>query len=194
MMMGHYATALIPWGKQRTWPLWLLLVCGQWGDLLWFVLAIFGVEPTEPANPLDMTVANLTVPMFWSHGLVSAGLQAVVVAVIVALVWKNRALGLTCGALIVGHVLCDGVVGWKHEMLGAGSARFGLGLFENPSTIVPAFLIEAVFSSLCVWLFVRFRAGAISNRARLILYAVFVVGGLMFAGNATTSLRQMFGG
>jgi hypothetical protein len=197
MMMGHYASALVPWGKERTFPLWLLLICGQWGDFTWFLLSALGVEPTEPSNPLDMTVANLKVPMFWSHGLVSAALQAAVIAVVVFAVWRRASLALTCGALIIGHVLCDGLVGWKHEVLGPGSARFGLGLFENPGTILPGFLLEAVFSAACVWFFVRTRTAqgaTVSMRARVILYAAFVGGGLMLAGNATTSMRQMFGG
>lgn len=194
MTMGHYATALLPWAKNKSWPLWLLLVCGQWGDLLWLALAVAGLEPTTPENVLDVTIINMKVSMLWSHGLLSALLQALAVAGLVFAVTKQRALALWCAGLIVLHVACDGLVGWKHELLGEGSPKWGLGFYESPSTLLPAIVLEAAFGALCVWWFLRERAKAgipVSPRRRVALYAVFSAGAFLFALNATVSVREM---
>lgn len=194
MTMGHYATALLPWARNKSWPLWLLLVCGQWGDLVWLALSVVGVEPTQPENVLDVTIATMKVPMIWSHGLVSALVRAVLVAGLVFAFTKQRALAAWCAGLIVLHVACDGLVGWKHEVLGAGSYKWGFGFFDQPSTILPAIVLEAAFGAACVWWFLRERAKAgapVAPRRKVALYAVFSASALLFAGSATVSMREL---
>ncbi|MFO0595901.1 MAG: hypothetical protein U0228_11365 [Myxococcaceae bacterium] len=194
MTMGHYATALLPWAKNKGWPLWLLLVCGQFGDLLWLALAVVGVEPTEPSSFLDVSIVNMKVSMLWSHGLVAVLVQAALMGALVFAVWKDKALAGWAAALVVGHLVCDFLCGWKHEAAGAGSLKLGLGLYEAPVTIFVALALEVAFGAACVWWFVRQREAVgdkLSGRAKGVLYAVFAGGALLFAGNATTSMRDL---
>lgn len=194
MTMGHYATALIPWSRSRSWPLWLLLICAQLGDLLWLVLTLAGIEKAEPHDILDVSMLGLQTEMLWSHGLATVLLQAALVAAVVFAAYKDRALAAWCGALVVGHLLCDFVCGWKHEIAGAGSLRAGLGMYESSPSIFAAYAIEAAFGAACVWWFVRRRDEAgerLSTRARAALYGVFSGGALLLVGTTTHSLRDV---
>ncbi|HUB06500.1 MAG TPA: hypothetical protein VMB50_05845 [Myxococcales bacterium] len=193
MTMGHCAAALIPAGRGTKAPFWLLLVCAQLADLLWLVLALVGVERTEPTSFLDVSILGLRADMVYSHGLVWNLALAVVVAALVFVVLRDRAAALWCGGMVVGHLLLDFVVGFDHEIFGHGSPKLGLGLYLRAPYL--AFLIEAVFAALCVAWFVRAegRHGRpIAARKQALLYAVFVGGGLAFLPTATHSMRQLF--
>jgi hypothetical protein len=196
MTMGHYATALIPYAREKGWPLWLLLLCAQFGDVLWLLLAAVGIEPTQPSDFRDVSILAMRVDMRWSHGLLPVLVTAALVASAVFAVKRQGRLSLWCGALVVGHVLCDYLCGWRHEVFGPQSAHLGLGLYETPSGIYTAFAIEAVFSAACVLAFVQLRKGqgqALSARAQALLYAAFIGGTLLFLPNGTRSLNDWLG-
>jgi hypothetical protein len=192
--MGHYAGALIPYGRDRSLPLIALLICAQLGDFLWLAFALVGVEPTSPSSFLDVSISSMQVDMLWSHALVPV-LGAAVLAALVALeVYRRRTVALWCGALVVAHLVEDLLCGWRHELTGAGSPRIGFGLYEGPPGVYAAFVIEAVFAALCVAYFVRARRSdgqVIVPRRQAWLYAAFVGGSLLFAGNAVLSMREI---
>ena len=118
MIVGHYAAALVPYGRLEGRPLWLLLVCANVPEFLWLALALAGVEPTKPASLLDATFPNIDVHMTYSHNLVPGVIQGMIVFALVQLIWRDRPLALWCGALTVVHVLCDILVGFQHQLLG----------------------------------------------------------------------------
>jgi hypothetical protein len=189
VIVGHYAAALVPYSKLEGRPLWLLLVCANVPEFLWLALALAGVEPTHPASLLDATFPNLDVHMTYSHNLIPGLVQGVIVFAIVFAVWRDRPLALWCGALTVVHVLCDLLVGFKHELLGPDSPQVSLDTYGHAPVL--AIAIELVFALGCVHAFLagEKRRGRPLTRGRsTALYAVFVIGILMWLPAASMSL------
>jgi membrane-bound metal-dependent hydrolase YbcI (DUF457 family) len=192
VIVGHYAAALVPYSRLKDRPLWLLLVCANVPEFLWLALALAGVEPTRPASLLDATFPNIDVHMTYSHNLIPALLQGVIVGGVVFAIWRDRPLALWCGGLTIVHVLCDLLVGFKHELLGPNSPQVSLDTYGHAPVL--AIGIELVFALGCIHLYVRSekRLGRSLARGRVAaLYAVFVVGILMWLPATSLSLRQV---
>ena len=191
MIVGHYAAALVPYSRLEGRPLWLLLVCANVPEFLWLALALAGVEPTKPASLLDATFPNIDVHMTYSHNLVPGLVQGLIVFGVVYLIWRDRPLALWCGALTVVHVLCDILVGFKHELLGPDSPQVSLDTYGNAPVL--AIAIELVFALGCVYAYLRSeqrRGRSVTRRRSVALYAVFTIGILMWLPATSMSLRQ----
>lgn len=191
MIVGHYAAALVPYSRLEGRPLWLLLVCANVPEFLWLALALAGVEPTKPASLLDATFPNIDVHMTYSHNLIPGFLQGMIVFALVQLIWRDRPLALWCGALTVVHVLCDLLVGFKHELLGPNSPQVSLNTYGHAPVL--AIAIELTFALGCVYAYLkseRRRERPVTRGRSVALYAVFAVGILMWLPATSMSLRQ----
>jgi membrane-bound metal-dependent hydrolase YbcI (DUF457 family) len=191
MIVGHYAAALVPYSRLSGRPLWLLLVCANVPEFLWLALALAGVEATSPASILDATFPNIDVHMTYSHNLIPGFIQGVIVFALVQAIWRDRPLALWCGALTVVHVLCDLLVGFKHELLGPSSPQVSLDTYGHAPVI--AIAIELVFALGCVYAYLdseKRQDRTLTRRRGLTLYAVFAVGILMWLPATEMSLRQ----
>jgi membrane-bound metal-dependent hydrolase YbcI (DUF457 family) len=192
VIVGHYAAALVPYSRLRGRPLWLLLVCANVPEFLWLALALAGVEPTAPASLLDATFPNIDVHMTYSHNLIPGLIQGAIVFALVYAIWRDRPLALWCGGLAVVHVLCDLLVGFKHELLGPDSPQVSLDTYGHAPVL--AIAIELVFAlgCVCAYLSSEKRQGRPLTRGRTVaLYSVFVVGILMWLPATSMSLRQV---
>lgn len=192
MIVGHYAAALVPYSRLQTRPLWLLMVCANVPEFLWLALALAGIEPTTPASLLDATFPNLQVHMTWSHNLIPGLAQGLIVFALVQLLCRDRPLALWCGALTVVHVLCDLVVGFRHQLLGPDSPRVSLDTYGQAPVL--AILIELAFALACIRAFLKSeeRQGhALPRNRSLALYAVFTVGILLWLPATAMSLREL---
>lgn len=195
MIVGHYAAALVPYGKLEGRPLWLLLVCANVPEFLWLALALCGVEPAQPASLLDATFMNIKVDMIYSHNLVPALVQGAIVFAIVLAIWRDRTLALWCGGLTIFHVLSDFIVGFQHELLGPDSPHVALNTYGRMPQV--AILIELAFALACVHYYLRSearRGRPLSNGRRAALYAVFAVGILAWLPATVMPLRELLRG
>ena len=195
MIVGHYATALLPWSRAPRAPLWLYLVCAQALDFLWLGLAAAGVEAPSPSSILDVTFANLRVQMVVSHDALPVLGWAALTAGVVLAVTRDGRVALWCGALVVGHLLCDLLSGFGHTLCGAGSPAIGLDLYGRAPRL--ALVIEAVFGAACVLAFAaseRRQGRPLTIRRQAALHAVFVGGALAWLPTATTPLGRWLGG
>ncbi|MDP9139915.1 MAG: hypothetical protein M3O62_03885 [Pseudomonadota bacterium] len=191
MIIGHYAAALIPYSGLKQHPFWLLLLCANVPEFLWLILALVNVEPASPPSMLDASFQNLQVAMTYSHNLIPGLLQGVLVAGLVFVWFRDRSLALWCGFLAVFHVLCDLVVGFEHQLLSPDSPQVSLNTYGTMPQI--AILIELVFSVVCVCWYQhteKQRGRALSAGRATALYAVFIVGVLVWLPAATHSLRE----
>ena len=118
-------------------------------EFLWLLLALANVEPPSPPSLLDASFQNLHVDMVYSHNLIPAVVQGVVVAILVYLWFRDRTLALWCGFLTLLHVLCDLVVGFGHQLLGRDSPRVSLNSYGSMPYV--AIAIELAFSVACVY-------------------------------------------
>ena len=192
MVIGHYASALIarPHAKQA--PFWLLLLSSNLAEFLWLLLALLGVEATEPASILDATFANLKVEMTYSHNLVPNLLLGTGTYAVVYFFYKKHSWAFWCALLVVLHVWCDFIVGFQHQVLGQDSMGIGLNSYHRFPQL--AIWIEFGFAMACIayYAIVQARQGQPVPRRRLILLVLlFGVGILLWLPNATMSMRQL---
>lgn len=193
MIVGHYAAALVPYSRLEGRPLWLLLVAANVPEFLWLTLALAGVEPTHPASLLDATFPTIDVHMTYSHNLIPGFIQGAIVFGVVYAIWRDRALALWCGALAIVHVISDIFVGFEHQLLGPDSPQVSLNTYQHAPVL--AIAIELAFALGCVFAYLHMEArrGRPLARGRAAaLYAVFVVGILMWLPATSMSLRQAF--
>lgn len=194
MIVGHYASALITYGRKPQYPFWLLLLCANVPEFLWLILALLNVEPASPPSLLDATFQNLKVSMLYSHNLIPSFVQGAVVAAVVWLFSRQTALSLWCGFLTVFHVLSDLIVGFEHQLLTVDSPRVSLNTYGTMPHV--AILIELLFSMTCVYGYQRARRGQgrpLPKAQVMALYIVFIVGVGAWYPTADTSLRTQLG-
>ena len=194
MIVGHYATSLIPKSVLgNRCPYWLLLLCSQVPEFFWLILSLAGVEKPHPDSMLDATFQNLSVAMTYSHNFVPVLGQMIVVGLVVFFVTRKRDVALWCAGLVVLHVLCDYVVGFEHQVLGLSSLSVGLNSYRRfPHA---AILFELIFSLALVFVYhamERARGRNIEPRRRYALYALFAVGVAVWLPAATLPLRALF--
>ncbi len=195
MIIGHYATALIPYSRHPKSSLLLLLVASNLNDLLWLLFAVVGLEPTTPGNILDSTFQNLQVVMTYSHDVVPTIGWAAFMAMIAYAVSRDRAVAIWCAALVVVHVACDLAAGYQHNVMGPDTPALGTGMYRTDPRL--ALVLEAAFGAGCVMLFawMEKRAGRPMARRRLaLLYGIFIGGAAMWIPGATIPLRELFAG
>jgi hypothetical protein len=191
MIVGHYATALLPQARLKDTPFWLLLLCANLGDFAWLLLALAGREAPTPPSILDASFRAIHADMHLSHDALPTLLAAVAVAAVV-FAWRRRAVeALACGALVIGHLLADLLCGYPHHLNGRGTAQIGLALYHRAPAL--AIWIEAAFGAACVALYARLSVRPIARRSLIALYAVFTLGALAWLPTANRSLREIFG-
>ncbi len=192
MILGHYATALLPYSRFKKYPFWVLLLCANIPEFLWLLLALVGVEATQPESLLDASFQNLQVQMTFSHNLIPSFLQGIAVAGVVFAFFKDRSFALWCGFLTILHVICDLIVGFEHQIWGEDSPVVSLNSYLNfPHA---AIFFEFFFSIACILWFVRTekQSGAPISKQKLVgLLAIFSIGVLMWLPAATIPLRKI---
>jgi hypothetical protein len=190
MIVGHYATALVAHARSQKTPLWIFLLCANLADFAWLALALVGLESPEPASILDASFRGIRADMRFSHDALPTLMGAAAVSLLVYLVRRRAAEALACGALVIGHLLCDLLAGYPHHLDGAGTRQIGLGLYLTAPEA--AIVIEAAFGAACVFFYARSWGAPLRRRSLIGLYAVFTLGALAWLPTASRSLRSLF--
>ncbi len=200
MVMGHYATALIPYAydsNRKLAPFWFFLLITQVLDFIMVSLVMAGVETVEPSGIFDASFRYMVVDMTYSHDIAPVLVWSVLFAVIAGVVFKSSRLALIVLGLILLHESLDLLVGFEHFWFGqpesADAAVFGLGLYNRAP--VAGILIEvAICAGLIVW-YVKKRASLgkpVSVFSQRLLWAVLVGSTLSLLAMANQSLSSLF--
>ncbi|WP_411824345.1 hypothetical protein [Leptospira sp. 'Mane'] len=192
MILGHYATALLPYSRFRQFPFWVLLICANVPEFLWLVLALTGVEVTSPSSLFDASFQNLQVQMTYSHNLIPAVLQGLVVSGVVFLFFRNKSFAAWCGFLTVLHVLCDLLVGFEHQILGPDSPMISLNSYLHFPHL--AILFEFLFSLACIFYYFHTEkqsGNPVPRQKAVLLISVFSIGVLMWLPSATIPMKDL---
>ena len=165
MITGHFATALVPYARDRKLPLFALLLSAQAQDFL---------------IPLDIAVSGQRnfqlLEMTLSHDLTPVLALALVVGILLQLAFRSvKATAVGIG-LVLFHEVCDLLSGFAHNVLGPGTPRLGFDFYR--SSVATAFLIELALAAACVgyFLFERRRQGDAVTlpKAAVLCAAIFV--------------------
>ena len=200
MVMGHYATALIPYAydsNRKLAPFWVFLLATQVLDFIMVALVMVGVETVEPSGIFDTSFRHMVVDMTYSHDIAPALVWSVLLAVVSGVVFKSLRLAAIVLGIIVLHESMDLLVGFEHFWFGipesADATVFGLGLYNKAP--VAGILVEAtICAGLIVW-YVKKRASfgkPISMFSQRLLWGVLVGCTLALLGMATQSLASFF--
>ena len=194
MIVGHFATALVPRSKMPGAPFWLLLLASNLADLFLLTFIGIGLETAHPESFMDVSFQNLHVDTPYSHDLVPNLILALAFGLLVLAVYRRKDLALWCGGLVFFHLLCDLVVGFPHYIMGPGTPVIGMALYYSAPHF--AIILEAIMGGLIVFWFVRREKGqgrALSRGQIIALYVIFVGGALVWLPNASQSLNDVIG-
>ena len=183
MFIGHFAVAF---GAKRCAPrlsLGTLFLAAQWLDLLWPTLLLLGVERVriDPGNTAFTPLEFVAYPI--SHGLLSVGIQGLLLGTLIGWLAASRRAGVVAGLLVVSHWVLDFVTHRPDLPLIPGTdLRVGMGLWNSvPVTLV----VELGVFAGALWLYLRTtaardRAGTLGLAGLvaflLVVYAGNVIG------------------
>lgn len=145
MFIGHFGVGFAAKALAPRTSLGSLLLATQFPDLLWPTLILLGVERVwiEP-GATEVTPLNFEYYPF-SHGLVSAIIWGLMVAVVYLVLLRYVRGAIVMGLVVVSHWFLDLLVHRPDLPLYSGSARFGLGLWSTKSgTLVIEMMIFLV--------------------------------------------------
>lgn len=140
MITGHFATALLPYAKNKNFPLFTLLLITQIPDFF-IPLDIF-LSGESDFSKLEMT---------YSHDIVPVAIMTLLITAIMHWVYKNKALTLWTFSLMVFHEVCDLAAGFAHNIMGLDTMRLGTDFYRTAP--LNAYMIEFVLAAVCVGYF-----------------------------------------
>tara|TARA_R110002050_G_scaffold212743_1_gene348920 strand:+ start:3270 stop:3974 length:705 start_codon:yes stop_codon:yes gene_type:complete len=194
MLAGHFSTALIAHQKiPKKGALLFFLIASQLQDLLWLSFHYLGLEPTVPADLLNVTLMNITVDMVYSHDLLPQLAWMALTFTTGRLLFKQNNIAMAGALLVLGHYLLDLVSGYPHHVLGADTHEVGLGLYY--SNVYLAIAIKAVFTGIVLAYYFRVdskRSEPRSPKNRLQIAGLFVFGIVFLLSIGSVSFRQWF--
>jgi|SRR5262245_9906148 len=169
--INHAATALIVKRRFPAAPMVWLLISVQLMELLWVLFNYVGVEriATEPSVKSVSDIHLAFMP--YSHSIASAVALAVIVWLIFANGFRQRAVGLALGVGVLSHLVLDLVTHAPDISIAPGidQPKFGLGLYSAAPVV--AFIVEILYGVFCWWVY---RGG----RALLAVVVVFNIANL----------------
>jgi hypothetical protein len=194
MLAGHFSTALIAHQQiPKRGALLFFLIASQLQDLLWLSFHYLGLEPTVPADLLDVTLMNITVDMVYSHDLLPQLIWMALTFIIGRLLFKQNNIAISGALLVLGHYLLDLLSGYPHHVFGADTHEVGLGLYY--SNVYLAILIEAVFTVIILAFYFRVDSKMSiprSGKNRLQIAGLFAFGIVFILSIGSVSFRQWF--
>lgn len=132
MFVGHYATAFALKGVEKNTSLAALFIAVQWVDILFFPLAVLGIEKLEFIE--NFTAVNDFNMYFYpyTHGLLSSLLWAVLTFGLVRIVFKkSNKVSLLLALAVLSHWFLDVIVHTPDLPLVNGEPKVGLGFWNN---------------------------------------------------------------
>ncbi len=130
MIAGHFAFAAAVRARERSVPLWALMLATEWLDVVFVPLVALGIEGMQraPGAPAGYGDGLFRIP--WTHSLLGASVLAALFGLIGAARWGRRAGWVLC-AVVLSHWVLDLIVHRPDLLLVPwGGPAFGLGLWN----------------------------------------------------------------
>jgi hypothetical protein len=152
MFLGHFG---LGFAGKRVVPavsLGTLFLAVQWADLLFFVLALLGVEHFRIAPGATEVTPFDFYDYPWSHGLVSLVVWGLAIGGLYVVFRKSRAGAWLLVAGVVSHWFLDVLVHRPDMPVQRGGPYVGLGLWNYPPLTI---LAEALLYGLGIAVYLR---------------------------------------
>jgi hypothetical protein len=155
VIAGHFGLATAVKARERSVPLWLLLLGCQWLDVVFVPLFVAGVERIEPlAGTKAGAYGTGVIYADYTHSLVGAVLLSVLFGALGGFRYGRRA-GVVLALVSFSHWLLDLPLHRADLALLPGNAgnlpRLGFGLWQYPLVSAALELALVVAGSLLYW-------------------------------------------
>jgi hypothetical protein len=194
MVVGHYATAFLPYGKHPEIPLWVFLLCANLTDFLWLFVAFWGYEVPTPPSFWEGSFYNIEVEMPYTHELPGTLVLTLITGLLAYFFYRNFSVAFWCAGLVFLHFLCDLLSGFQHYCCGTNSFILSLSLYEKAPFLAVA--LEALFGACCLIYFeatLKKQGKALSRPKKISLYLLVVGGALIWLPSALIPLGSLLG-
>jgi hypothetical protein len=130
VIAGHFAFAAAVRGRDKSAPLWALMLASQWLDVVFVPLFLLGIETLDPAPGAPRGYGDGLFHIPWTHSLLGACVLAAVFGMAGRLRWGARA-GAVLAMVVVSHWVLDLIVHRPDlTLVPWGGPAIGLGLWN----------------------------------------------------------------
>lgn len=153
MFIGHYAAGLALKSKEKKASLGLLFIAVQFVDILFFPLALIGIERFSVVPYFtESTHFNLEY-MPYTHSLLGSLVWSGLTYFAFKIFTKKNSIALVMGLAVLSHWFLDLIVHTPDLSLWGGSSpKLGLGLWNHA---LLSYLLEAALLLTGVWLYMK---------------------------------------
>ncbi len=183
MFVGHYSVSFAVKSVDKSIPLWVLFLAGQFVDVLWATLVLLGIEKLRVVEGITASNALDLYYMPYTHSLVAAlgwGLFGVVAYKLLRL--SRTSAALLVGVAIFSHWLLDFLVHRPDLPIYDNVIKVGLGLWNYRAV---ALALEFTLLFVSFWFYLR-ATRAVEKSGK---YAM----GIFVAALAIVQLASVFG-
>lgn len=187
MIAGHFGLAAAVKARERSAPLWALMLATAWLDVVFVPLFLTHVETVEPAPGATTSYGGGIIHADYTHSLVGAVVLSAVLGAAGWAIW-NRRVGIVLGLVAFSHWILDLVVHRMDLPILPGNAlgwpRLGFGLWRLPDVSGVVELLLVVGGAWLYWRAARdtARANDRGNRWADISTGVLLLSGLIVLG------------
>jgi hypothetical protein len=182
MIAGHFGFAAAVKARERSAPLWALMLGCVWLDVVFVPLFAMKIETITPAPGTSGGYGAGIIYADYTHSLVGALMLSVIFGGVAAIPWGRR-VGTVLGAVVFSHWVLDlvmhrGDMPWLPGNAG-NLPRMGFGLWRAP---VASALVELALVAVGSYLYWRAaRSTGKLKRADLAAAVVLMSGVLVLA-------------
>jgi hypothetical protein len=162
MFVGHYAASLALKSVEKTASLGILFLAVQLVDIIFFPLAIAGIERINIIENYTASTHFELVFMPYTHSLAASFLWAGVVYAIIRFMpprrdVKQRSFALVVAVGVLSHWFFDLIVHTPDlPLIGDHTLKLGFGLWNNA---IATYMLEAVLLIAGLWLYLKSTKG-----------------------------------
>jgi len=147
MIAGHFGFAAAIRARERSTPLWALMLASEWLDVVFGPLAALGIESMQRATGAPPGYGDGAFHIPWTHSLLGAAILAALFGAASSLRWGRRA-GIVLFWVVLSHWALDLVVHRPDlPLVPWGGPVLGFGLWNVPPAAIAVELILVVAGS-----------------------------------------------
>ena len=155
MIAGHFGFAALVKQRERSTPLWALMLACQWLDVVFVPLLVGGIETLNPiAGSKPGAYGESIIYADYTHSLVGALVLSALFGGVALLAWGRRS-ALVLGAVVFSHWVLDLLCHRGDMPILPGNAghlpRLGFGLWRIPAASLAAELVLVVAGGWLYW-------------------------------------------
>jgi membrane-bound metal-dependent hydrolase YbcI (DUF457 family) len=151
MIAGHFGFAALVKSRERTAPLWALMLATVWLDIVFVPLLLLHAESVQPLHP---GYGGLIIHADYTHSIVGTILLAALLGLVLLPRWGGR-VAVVVAFVAISHWVLDLIVHRADMPILPGNAanlpRLGLGLWDEPRVAAAVELFLVVAGSSLYW-------------------------------------------